>query len=110
MSPRAFRPCDVRSVPTLAVRSVFAPVVSGNSKWFSRHTSQGVCPWNDKFSRAATEDAFALRPEVVAPDLAAFATMSDAECKVRFDDTPLSRAKRAGLVRSVAANRDSRAR
>ncbi len=107
MSPRAFRPCDLRSVPALAVRSVFAPVASGNSKWFCRHTSQEVCPWNAKFSHAATEPAFSPRAELVEPDIAAFAVMDNAEFRRRFSDTPLSRSNRAGLARNAAAVRCS---
>ena len=107
MSPRAFRPCDVRGVPPLAVRSVFSPVASGRAKWFCRHTSQEVCPWNAKFSRAATEPAFAPRAELVEPDIAAFAAMDDVEFKRRFGDTPLSRARRVGLARNAAAMRNA---
>jgi epoxyqueuosine reductase len=66
-----------------------------------------VCPWNAKFSRAATEPAFEPRAELEAPDLAAFATMDDAESKRRFGDTPLARAKRAGLVRNAAVTRSA---
>ena len=105
MSPRAFRPCDVRSVPTLAVRSVFAPVASGNSKWFCRHSSQNACPWNAKFSRPVTEEAFTPRAELVVPDAGAFTVMGDVEFKQRFSDTPLARAKRSGLARNAAALR-----
>lgn len=68
---------------------------------FDRHTSQEVCPWNAKFSRSATEPAFTPRAELVAPDIAAFAAMDDAEFKTRFGDTPLSRAKRAGIARNA---------
>lgn len=81
---------------------VFLPVASGIAKWFDRHTSQEVCPWNAKFSRPATEEAFTPRPELVTSDVAAFATMDDTEFNARFGDTPLSRAKRAGLVRNAA--------
>jgi epoxyqueuosine reductase len=66
---------------------------------------QEVCPWNAKFSRAATEPAFEPRAELEAPDLAVFATMDDAEFKSRFGDTPLARAKRAGLVRNASSRR-----
>jgi epoxyqueuosine reductase len=62
-----------------------------------------VCPWNAKFSRDATEESFTPRPELVAPDLGEFATMDEAEFRARFGDTPLSRAKRAGLQRNAAA-------
>jgi len=64
---------------------------------------QEVCPWNEKFSRPATEVAFTPRAELIAPDLAAFATMDDAEFKARVGDTPLLRAKLRGLQRNSRA-------
>lgn len=74
---------------------------------FGCDVCQEVCPWNAKFSRAVTEVAFTPRPELVAPDLTAFAVMGDAEFKSRFGDTPLARAKRAGLARNAAAMRNA---
>ncbi|MHB1096890.1 MAG: tRNA epoxyqueuosine(34) reductase QueG [Gemmatimonadaceae bacterium] len=68
---------------------------------------QDVCPWNAKFSRAATEPAFTPRAELVEPGIATFATMTDAEFKSRFGDTPLSRAKLRGLQRNSAAVSDN---
>lgn len=71
---------------------------------------QTCCPWNTKFSRDATEAAFTPRAELAAPDIAAFATMDDAEFKARFGDTPLARAKHAGVARNATAvlrHRDS---
>jgi epoxyqueuosine reductase len=68
---------------------------------FGCDVCQEVCPWNVKFSRAASEEAFMPRAELEAPDLAAFATMDEAEFKVRCGDTPLMRAKRAGLQRNA---------
>ena len=69
---------------------------------FGCDVCQEVCPWNVKFSRAASEEAFTPHAELEAPDLAAFATMDDAEFKVRCGDTPLMRAKRAGLQRNAS--------
>ncbi len=66
-----------------------------------------MCPWNAKFSRAATESAFTPRAELVEPDIVAFAAMTDAEFKRRFDETPLSRAKLRGLRRNSAAVSDN---
>jgi epoxyqueuosine reductase len=62
---------------------------------------QEVCPWNHKFALAAAEPAFAPRPELMTPDLPAFETMNDVEFKQLFGDTPLARAKRAGLQRNA---------
>lgn len=70
---------------------------------FARHTSQEVCPWNAKFSRAATEPAFTPRAYLVEPDITAFAVMDDTQFKRWFGDTPLSRARRVGLARNAAA-------
>jgi epoxyqueuosine reductase len=69
---------------------------------FGCDVCQEVCPWNVKFSRAATEPAFTPRVALVEPDIASFAAMDDAAFKARFGDTPLSRAKRAGLQRNAA--------
>lgn len=38
------------------------PVVSGISKWVSRHTSQEVCPWNQRFAQESKEPAFRKSP------------------------------------------------
>jgi epoxyqueuosine reductase len=66
---------------------------------------QNACPWNAKFSRPATEEAFTPRAELVVPDAGAFTVMGDVEFKQRFSDTPLARAKRSGLARNAAALR-----
>ena len=70
---------------------------------FGCDVCQDVCPWNEKFSREATEPLFKARPELAAPDVAAFASMDSAAFKARFGDTPLARAKLAGLQRNAAA-------
>jgi epoxyqueuosine reductase len=62
---------------------------------------QEVCPWNHKFSAAATEPAFAPRPHLETPDVASFSTMDDAAFKGRYGDTPLARARRVGLQRNA---------
>jgi len=47
-------------------RSVLAPVESTISKWFCRHSSQDVCPWNERF--ALDEPAFAAREWLAGKD------------------------------------------
>jgi len=70
---------------------------------FGCDVCQDVCPWNVKFAREPQDGALAPRPELAAPDVVAFATMDDASFRARFRDTPLSRAKAAGLRRNAAA-------
>jgi len=82
-------------------RSAFPPVESRIAKWFDRHISQEVCPWNAKLSRDATDMACAPHPELATPDFAVFARMDDVEFKHRFGDTPLVRARRAGIEHNI---------
>lgn len=62
---------------------------------------QEVCPWNRK---AATSDAaaFAPRPGLFAPKLAALMALTVDEFRRIFKGSPVKRAKRAGLLRNVA--------
>jgi len=82
-------------------------VASGISKRFCRHTSQEVCPYNRKFSAAATETAFSPLERLAAPDardLARdFLATSQAEFTKTLKHTPLSRAKLSGLKRNACA-------
>jgi epoxyqueuosine reductase QueG len=81
------------------------PVESGISKWVYRHTSQEVCPWNVKFSRDATEAAFAAREVIAGKDARTLAdemlAMSQEEFRAVFKKSPIKRAKLAGLQRNA---------
>ena len=90
---------------TIEVRGAHTPEQAAmvGDHLFGCDVCQEVCPWNAKFSRAATEAAFAPRAELVEPDIAGFAAMGDAEFRTRFGDSPLARAKPAGLKRNAAA-------
>lgn len=62
---------------------------------------QSVCPWNHRGEPPAMQ-AFAPRPEVVAADAVAVLRMSQAEFSATFRNSPIKRAKRAGLARNAA--------
>jgi epoxyqueuosine reductase len=68
---------------------------------------QEVCPWNAKFSRAATEPAFSPLERLASPDARelarAFLAMTPAEFTAELKHTPLSRAKLSGLKRNACA-------
>ena len=60
---------------------------------------QDVCPWN---RRAAVAGEPAFRPRTFAPSLARLASLSEADFRELFRDTPVSRAKYRGFLRNVA--------
>jgi len=66
---------------------------------------QEVCPWNVKFSRDATEAAFAAREVIAGKDALTLATdllaMEQAEFSSAFRKSPMKRAKLAGLKRNA---------
>ncbi len=103
MAPHVLDARRCISYLTIELRGPHSPAQAAmvGDHLFGCDICQEVCPWNAKFSRAATEPAFAPRGEITTPDLAAFETMDDIEFKARFGDTPLSRAKRAGLQRNA---------
>ena len=76
------------------------------SKWVSRHTSQEVCPWNQKFARELREPAFAARQVIAGKDSRAlareFLAMSDEDFRLAFKGSPMKRAKLRGLKRNAA--------
>jgi epoxyqueuosine reductase len=75
---------------------------AGLGDWlFGCDVCQEVCPWNRK-APAATEPAFAPAADLVAVDLVELLSLSEAEFRHRFRNTPLMRAKRRGLLRNAA--------
>lgn len=70
-----------------------------------RHTSHDVCPWNVKFSRDATEEAFVAREVIAGKDAQLLAydliAMSQEEFSAAFKKSPMKRAKLAGLQRNA---------
>ena len=67
---------------------------------------QDVCPWNVKFSRDATESAFAVREVIAGKDARTLAgdvlAMDDETFRTAFKKSPIKRAKRSGLARNAA--------
>ena len=66
---------------------------------------QEVCPWNETFSAPAPEPAYAPRAELDNPSLIDLATrlleMSGKAFLREYRDSPVSRARRNGLLRNV---------
>jgi epoxyqueuosine reductase len=66
---------------------------------------QSVCPWNVKFSKDATEVAFAPREMIAGKDARTLAdeviSMDDEQFRTAFRKSPIKRAKLAGLQRNA---------
>jgi epoxyqueuosine reductase len=62
---------------------------------------QQVCPWN-RFAPHTSDQAFAPRPEVAAPELAADLHMTAEQFNRKFERSPMKRAKRSGYLRNLA--------
>jgi epoxyqueuosine reductase len=66
---------------------------------------QEVCPWNARFSRPASETAYAPRAGLDGPSLLELAAdllaTDESGFRKKFGGSPLLRARRAGLLRNV---------
>ncbi|MBM3213548.1 tRNA epoxyqueuosine(34) reductase QueG [Candidatus Poribacteria bacterium] len=62
---------------------------------------QEVCPWNRKAARTG-ESAFVPRPGLTAAKLASLMSMAEDAFQKVFQNSPIMRAKRRGLLRNVA--------
>lgn len=66
---------------------------------------QEVCPWNERFAAPTTEPAYSPRADLDHPSLIDLATrllgMSGKAFLREFRDSPVSRARRNGLLRNV---------
>ncbi|MBI3944667.1 MAG: tRNA epoxyqueuosine(34) reductase QueG [Armatimonadetes bacterium] len=63
---------------------------------------QEVCPWNRKRPRPTTDTELEPRPENAAPALTELLRLDQEAFSRRFRGSPIQRAKRRGLLRSVA--------
>jgi epoxyqueuosine reductase len=62
---------------------------------------QAVCPWNRQ-APESSEAAFLPRAGFAAPELVPLLRLSGEEFRARFHGSPITRAKRRGLLRNVA--------
>ncbi len=66
---------------------------------------QEVCPWNERFAEPASESAYAPRTDLDGASLIGLATrllgMSGKAFQREFRDSPVSRARRNGLLRNL---------
>lgn len=64
-----------------------------------------MCPWNVKFSRDATEPAFAAREFIAGKDVRTLAgevlSMDEETFRTVFKKSPIKRGKLAGLKRNA---------
>jgi epoxyqueuosine reductase len=62
---------------------------------------QAVCPWNRK-APVSSDAAFLPRAGFAAPELIPLLRLSEDEFRTQFRGSPITRAKRRGLLRNVA--------
>jgi epoxyqueuosine reductase len=79
-----------------------AELREGMGEWlFGCDICQEVCPWNRK-APSSDDPAFAPRGDLALVDAAALLSLTDDEFRALFRGTPLTRPKRAGLLRNAA--------
>jgi epoxyqueuosine reductase len=66
---------------------------------------QEVCPWNERFVQPAEDEAYRTRDGLDGPSLVDLAQrllgLDESEFRALFRESPITRAKRAGLLRNV---------
>ncbi|TAK14346.1 MAG: tRNA epoxyqueuosine(34) reductase QueG [Anaerolineae bacterium] len=63
---------------------------------------QQVCPWNERFAPERGDPAFAPRPGMTSNDLAGILGLTAKGYSREFKGSPVTRAKRRGLLRNAA--------
>jgi len=79
------------------------PIHSNLNGWvFGCDICQDVCPWS-RFSKETNEERFTPREGIIEPKLQELVAMSQEEFSARFRNSPVKRAKLAGLKRNAEA-------
>lgn len=105
VAPRELDARACVSYLTIEHRGEFSAEQRGQvGEWvFGCDVCQDVCPWNVSFARATADPAFAMRPDVAAPDLRELLALDDAGFASRYGDTPFERPGLQGMRRNAAA-------
>lgn len=75
---------------------------AGMRNWgFGCDLCQDVCPWNSK-APISTEDVFAPQPGMNPASATEFLGLSEEQFRARYQQTPLARPGRAGILRNAA--------
>lgn len=69
---------------------------------FGCDVCQQVCPWNQRFAPSGGDLSFAPRSGSSCPDLIQELALSLREFKIKFERSPVKRAKQRGYLRNVA--------
>lgn len=84
------------------------PIRSNLEGWvFGCDICQDVCPWT-RFSKQSREERFTPREGIVQPKLQDLVELSQEEFSARFRQSPIKRAKLAGLKRNAEAARQGK--
>jgi epoxyqueuosine reductase len=70
---------------------------------FGCDVCQDVCPWNVRFARATSDEAFGVRPETAQPDPRELLRLDEATFASRYGDTAFERPGNDGLRRNALA-------
>lgn len=80
-----------------------AEIAQKQSGWiFGCDICQDVCPWNIRFARPTTVEAFQPRPLNRRPNAEELLTLDEEAFREQYRKSPVKRAKLAGLRRNVA--------
>jgi epoxyqueuosine reductase len=109
---------DERGAPVIDARRCISYLTIELRGWIPRELRRGlgnrvfgcdicqeVCPWNEKFARPATEEAYQSHRGLDGPSLVVLAEsllkLTEGEFGSRYRGLPIRRAKRRGLLRNV---------